>query len=75
MLDRLVKDVVIESKTMDLDAFVPLLRERIYSKNPFVKQFLVSWVSTRTDGRTLIVSAKIRLYRKKKNVEYSCLSF
>ncbi|XP_055332523.1 protein VAC14 homolog isoform X2 [Paramacrobiotus metropolitanus] len=45
LLDRLVKDVVIESRTLDLEIFVPLLRERIYAKNPFVKQFLVSWIS------------------------------
>lgn len=45
LLDRLVKDVVIESRTLDMEKFIPLLRERIYARNPFVRQFLVSWVS------------------------------
>ncbi|OQV15099.1 Protein VAC14-like protein [Hypsibius exemplaris] len=45
LLDRLVKDVVIESKSFNLETFVPLLRERIYARNPFVRQFLVSWIA------------------------------
>ena len=34
-----------ESSSFDLVAFVPLLRERIYTKNTFARQFVVSWVS------------------------------
>lgn len=29
----------------DLVGFMPLLRERIYTKNPFGKQFVIAWVS------------------------------
>ena len=34
-----------ESSSFDLVSFIPLLRDRIYTANPFAKQFLVSWVS------------------------------
>lgn len=46
MLDRLLKDIVTESpQTFDLDAFIPLLRERIYTKNSFSRQFIITWIS------------------------------
>lgn len=34
-----------ETATFDLVGFIPLLRERIYSKNPFARQFIISWIS------------------------------
>lgn len=34
-----------ESGLFDLVGFMPLLRERIYTKNPFGRQFVISWVS------------------------------
>ncbi|XP_038070107.1 protein VAC14 homolog [Patiria miniata] len=46
LLDRLMKDIVTESPAFDLVAFVPLLRDRIYSTNSFVRQFLLSWITT-----------------------------
>lgn len=39
------QDIVTESSSFDLVSFIPLLRDRIYTANPFAKQFLVSWVS------------------------------
>ncbi|XP_067003163.1 protein VAC14 homolog [Anabrus simplex] len=45
LLDRLMKDIVTESPSFDLVAFMPLLRERIYTKNAFARQFIISWVS------------------------------
>ncbi|KAM3959400.1 protein VAC14 homolog [Aphomia sociella] len=45
LLDRLVKDIVTESSSFDLASFVPMLRERIYTRNAFGRQFIVSWVS------------------------------
>ncbi len=39
------KDIVTESNKFDLVAFVPLLRERIYSNNQYARQFIISWVS------------------------------
>eukprot|EP00106_Octopus_bimaculoides_P002664 XP_014770106.1 PREDICTED: protein VAC14 homolog [Octopus bimaculoides] len=43
LLDRLIKDIVTESASFDLVAFIPLLRERIYTTNTFARQFVVSW--------------------------------
>ncbi|XP_015593801.1 protein VAC14 homolog [Cephus cinctus] len=45
LLDRLMKDIVTESGIFDLVGFMPLLRERIYTKNPFGRQFVIAWVS------------------------------
>ncbi|KAJ0173887.1 hypothetical protein K1T71_010033 [Dendrolimus kikuchii] len=45
LLDRLVKDIVTESASFDLASFIPMLRERIYTRNAFARQFVVSWVS------------------------------
>ncbi|KAL5021785.1 hypothetical protein ScPMuIL_000940 [Solemya velum] len=45
LLDRLIKDIVIESSSFNLVAFIPLLRERVYTKNPFARQFIVSWIA------------------------------
>ena len=45
LLDRLLKDIVTESKKFDVESFVPVLRERMYTRDRFVRQFLVSWIS------------------------------
>ncbi|XP_057330110.1 protein VAC14 homolog [Microplitis mediator] len=45
LLDRLMKDIVTESGMFDLVGFMPILRERIYIKSPFGRQFMISWVS------------------------------
>eukprot|EP00004_Rigifila_ramosa_P026515 TRINITY_DN8295_c0_g1_i2.p1 TRINITY_DN8295_c0_g1~~TRINITY_DN8295_c0_g1_i2.p1 ORF type:complete len:751 (+),score=211.07 TRINITY_DN8295_c0_g1_i2:93-2255(+) len=45
LLDRLIKDIVAESETFDVKGFIPLLAERIYVINPFVRQFLVGWIT------------------------------
>lgn len=39
------QDIVTESSSFELAAFVPLLRERMYTRNAFARQFLVSWVA------------------------------
>ena len=47
LLDRLLKDTVTENsgnERFDLIVFMQLLRERIYVKNSYVRQFLVSWL-------------------------------
>ena len=46
LLDRLLKDIVTEAGSFNLVEFIPLLRERIYTRNPFARQFLVSWILT-----------------------------
>ncbi|XP_055612874.1 protein VAC14 homolog [Uranotaenia lowii] len=46
LLDRLLKDVVIESSQhFEMDSFIPLVRERIFAKNSFARQFIISWIS------------------------------
>ncbi|CRL04170.1 CLUMA_CG017278, isoform A [Clunio marinus] len=46
LLDRLMKDIITEnSQIFDLPSFVPLLRERVLTKNSFARQFLISWIS------------------------------
>lgn len=44
LLDRLMKDVVSENPHFDIDNFIFLLRSRIYTKDGYARQFLVSWV-------------------------------
>eukprot|EP00127_Corallochytrium_limacisporum_P002163 Clim_evm57s108 gene=Clim_evmTU57s108 len=46
LTDRLLKDVVIESTFFDVQKFIPLLKERIQVIDPFVRQFVVSWIDT-----------------------------
>ncbi|XP_067619606.1 protein VAC14 homolog [Eurosta solidaginis] len=46
LLDRLLKDIVTESsQTFNLEAFIPLLKERVYVKNSFARQYVISWIS------------------------------
>lgn len=45
LLDRLLKDVVTESDSFDVEKFIPLLRERIRVKDPSIRQLLVGWIS------------------------------
>lgn len=45
LLDRLLKDIITEnSGAFDLQAFIPLLRERVLTKNSFARQFIISWI-------------------------------
>ncbi|XP_078482952.1 protein VAC14 homolog [Ciona intestinalis] len=44
LLDRLLKDIVTETPTFDVTAFVSLLRERMYTKKQFTRRFLVQWL-------------------------------
>ena len=45
LLDRLVKDIVTESSGFAMESFAPLLRERITVLNPYVRQFLIGWIT------------------------------
>ncbi|KAK4318257.1 hypothetical protein Pmani_010734 [Petrolisthes manimaculis] len=45
MLDRIMKDIVTESASFDLVAFIPVLREKLYVKNHWAQTLVVSWVS------------------------------
>ncbi|XP_008813536.1 protein VAC14 homolog [Phoenix dactylifera] len=45
LLDRLVKDIVTEGDQFSIEEFIPLLRERMNVLNPYVRQFLVGWIT------------------------------
>ncbi|GMH20341.1 hypothetical protein Nepgr_022182 [Nepenthes gracilis] len=45
LLDQLVKDIVTESDQFSIEEFIPLLRERMNVLNPYVRQFLVGWIT------------------------------
>jgi vacuole morphology and inheritance protein 14 len=48
LLDRILKDIVTENNSnFSLEAFMPLLRDGVYTKNSFVRQFIISWISVR----------------------------
>jgi hypothetical protein len=41
LLDRLVKDIVTESESFDVDKFIPLLQKYIRMTNPYIRQLMV----------------------------------
>ena len=46
MLDRLIKDIVTEEDAgLDMETFLPVLQELIFSLNTHVRQFIVGWVT------------------------------
>lgn len=41
-----LQDIVTESsQVFNLEAFIPLLKERIYVNNSFARQYVISWIS------------------------------
>jgi vacuole morphology and inheritance protein 14 len=44
LLDRLVKDIVTESDTFDIEAFIPLLQKQIRRTKPYIRQLVVGWI-------------------------------
>lgn len=44
LLDRLIKDIVADIRHFDIDMFIPILREKLYTRDPFCRQFLVQWI-------------------------------
>ncbi|KAK9115123.1 hypothetical protein Syun_021920 [Stephania yunnanensis] len=45
LLNSLVKDIVTESDNFSVEEFIPLLTERMDVFNPFVRQFLIGWIT------------------------------
>ncbi|CAM9431837.1 unnamed protein product [Chrysoparadoxa australica] len=45
LLDRLIKDIVTESQSFDVERFIPLLQKYIRRTNPYIRQLLVSWIT------------------------------
>jgi len=44
LLDRLIKDIVTETETFDIEAFIPLLQKHIKRTKPYIRQLLVGWI-------------------------------
>jgi vacuole morphology and inheritance protein 14 len=44
VLDGLVKDIVTEGNTIDMDKFIPMLSKRVYVTNTECRKFLVNWL-------------------------------
>jgi len=44
-LDRLIKDIVTETDTFDIESFIPLLQKHIRRTKPYIRQLLVGWIS------------------------------
>ena len=62
LLDRLLKDTVTENsgnERFDIIVFMQLLRERIYVKNSYVRQFLVSWLKVLDSEPNIYVATHI----------------
>lgn len=43
-LDRILKDIIVETNELKLDEFVTKLEEYIYTKNPCTRMFIISWI-------------------------------
>jgi len=46
LLDRLLKEIVMEGEVVDVERFIPLLRANMRTTNPYVRQLLVSWITS-----------------------------
>lgn len=44
LLDRLIKDIVTESESFDIENFIPLLQKHIKKPKPYIRQLLVGWI-------------------------------
>lgn len=45
LLDRLVKDIVTEADSFQVDQFLPLLQKYIQRTNPYIRQLIVGWIT------------------------------
>ena len=45
LLDRLIKDIVTEADTFQVDQFLPLLQSYIRRTNPYIRQLIVGWIT------------------------------
>jgi vacuole morphology and inheritance protein 14 len=44
LLDRLIKDIVTQTDSFDIESFIPLLQKHIKRTKPYIRQLLVSWI-------------------------------
>lgn len=44
LLDRMIKDIVTETESFDIENFIPLLQKHIKKTKPYIRQLLVGWI-------------------------------
>lgn len=42
--DRLLRDIVIQNRTVDIEDFMRIISERLKTRVPFTRKFVVCWV-------------------------------
>jgi vacuole morphology and inheritance protein 14 len=45
LLDRLIKDIVTEAESFDIETFIPLLQKYIKKTKPYIRMLIVGWIS------------------------------
>ena len=45
LLDRLIKDIVTEADSFDVEQFLPMLQTYIRRTNPYIRQLIVGWIT------------------------------
>ena len=45
LLDRLIKDIVTETESFDIESFIPMLQKHIRRTKPYIRQLLVGWIT------------------------------
>ena len=45
LLDRLIKDIVTESDSFDVNAFIPTIKKYIAMVNPYIRQLMIGWIT------------------------------
>lgn len=45
LLDRLIKDIVTEADSFQVDQFLPVLQSYIRRTNPYIRQLIVGWIT------------------------------
>lgn len=56
MIDRLLKDIFVDQSSFDVQAFAPRLENYLYTKNPFTRMFIISWINllnSKADSRMI----------------------
>ncbi|VDO03969.1 unnamed protein product [Rodentolepis nana] len=44
--DRLLRDIVIQNRNIDIDSFMDIISERLKTRIPFTRKFVVCWISS-----------------------------
>lgn len=45
LMDKLIKDIIIENASFDIISFIQIIRERIYAMTPNTRKLILSWIN------------------------------